>query len=170
LRHPRRPERTIGARVWLRTLDDLLTSVPKQRWEAFMEETSTVRRAVFVTAVLAIVTAVGTGLAVLTGGIGPAIPLAIGFAVVLLIYRRQLRVLVTRRDGLWYRLLLSGIGLTVGSYLVALAYWSSHDTTPALFLLIGNTVGLLGIVLTVAGAALGLSQLVRRTRHTESHG
>jgi len=98
LRHPRRPERTIGARVWLRTLDDLLTSVPKQRWEAFMEETSTVSRAVFVTAVLAIVTAVGTGLAVLTGGIGPAIPLAIGFAVVLLIYRRQLRVLVTRRD------------------------------------------------------------------------
>jgi hypothetical protein len=170
LRHPHRPGRTVGARVWLRALDDLLTSVPRQRWEAFMEETSTLHRAALVAAALAVVTALGTGLAVLAAGIGPAVPLAILFVVVLLVYRRQLRPLLTRRDGWWYRLLLGGIGLSVGAYLVALAYWSSHDTTSTLFLLVGNAVGLLGIVLALAGAALGLARLTRRARHTEHHG
>lgn len=91
LRHPRRPGRAVGLRVWLRTLDDLLGSVPRQQWEAFMEETSTINRAVIVASVVAIVAALGTGLAVVTAGIGLAIPLAFLLAVVVVIYRHQLR-------------------------------------------------------------------------------
>jgi hypothetical protein len=169
LRHPRRPGRAIGVRVWLRTLDDLLTSVPRQQWEAFMEETSTITRAVVVTSVVAIVAALGTGLAVVTAGIGPAVPLAILLAIVLVIYRHQLRSFVTRREGLWYRLLLAGVGLAAGVYLAGMAYWSTHETTSALFLIFGNTVFLLGVLLVLAGTAMGLGQLWRRTRHRERH-
>jgi hypothetical protein len=169
LRHPRRPGRAVGIRVWLRTLDDLLTSVRRQQWEAFMEETSPITRAVVVTSVVAIVAALGTGLAVVTAGIGPAIPLAILFAVVLVIYRHQLRSFVTRRQGPWYRLLLSGIGLVAGVYLAGMAYWSTHETTSALFLIFGNTVFLLGTLLALAGTAMGLGELWRRTRHRERH-
>jgi hypothetical protein len=169
LRHPRRPGRAIGVRVWLRTLDDLLTSVPRQQWEAFMEETSTVNRAVVVTSVVAIVAALGTGLAVVTAGIGPAIPLAILLAVVVVIYRHQLRRFITRRQGLWYRLLLAGIGLAAGVWLAGMAYWSTHETTSALFLIVGNTVFLLGVLLVLAGTAMGLGQLWRRTHQRERH-
>jgi hypothetical protein len=169
LRHPRRPGRAIGVRVWLRTLDDLLTSVPRQQWEAFMEETSTITRAVVVTSVVAVVAALGTGLAVVTAGIGPAVPLAILLAIVLVIYRHQLRSFVTRREGLWYRLLLAGVGLAAGVYLAGMAYWSTHETTSALFLIFGNTVFLLGVLLVLAGTAMGLGQLWRRTRHRERH-
>lgn len=66
-----------------------------------MEQTSTITRAVVVTSVVAIVAALATGLAVVTAGIGPAVPLAILFALVVVIYRHQLRSLVTRRQGLW---------------------------------------------------------------------
>jgi F0F1-type ATP synthase membrane subunit c/vacuolar-type H+-ATPase subunit K len=121
LRHPRRPGRAVGLRVWLRTLDDLLSSVPRQQWEAFMEQTSTITRAVIVTSVVAIVAALGTGLAVVAAGIGPAIPVAIVLAVVVVIYRHQLRRFVTQRQGLWYRLLLAGIGLAAGGYLAGIA-------------------------------------------------
>jgi hypothetical protein len=92
LRHPRRPGRAVGVRVWLRTLDDLLSSVPRQQWETFMEQTSTITRAVIVTSVVAIVAALATGLAVVTAGIGPAIPLAILFALVVVIYHHQHRL------------------------------------------------------------------------------
>jgi hypothetical protein len=169
LRHPRRPGRAIGVRVWLRTLDDLLTSVPRQQWEAFMEQISTITRAVVVTSVVAIVVALGTGLAVVTAGIGPAVPLAILLAIVPVIYRHQLRSFVTRREGLWYRLLLAGAGLAAGVYLAGMAYWSTHETTSALFLIFGNTVFLLGVLLVLAGTAMGLGQLWRRTRHRERH-
>lgn len=169
LRHPRRPGRAVGVRVWLRTLDDLLSSVPRQQWEAFMEETSTINRAVIVTSVVAIVAALGTGLAVVTAGIGPAIPLAVLLAVVVVIYRHQLRSFMTRRQGLWYRLLLAGIGLAAGVWLAGMAYWSTHETTSALFLIVGNTVFLLGVLLVLAGTAMGLGQLWRRTRQHERH-
>jgi hypothetical protein len=169
LHHPRRPGRAVGVRVWLRTLDDLLTSVPRQQWEAFMDQTSTITRAVIVTSVVAIVAALGTGLAVVTAGIGPAIPLAILFAVVVVIYRHHLRRFVTRRQGLWYRLLLAGIGLAAGVFLAGMAYWSTHDTTSTLFLIVGNTVFLLGVLLVLAGTAMGLGQLWRRTRQRERH-
>jgi hypothetical protein len=169
LRHPRRPGRAVGVRVWLRTLDDLLTSIPRQQWEAFMEQTSTINRAVIVTSVVAIVAALGTGLAVVTAGIGPAIPLAIVLAVVVAIYRHQLRRFVTRRQGLWYRLLLAGIGLAAGVWLAGMAYWSTHETTSALFLIVGNTVFLLGVLFVLAGTAMGLGQLWRRTRQHERH-
>jgi hypothetical protein len=169
LRHPRRPGRALGLRVWLRTLEDLLSSVPRQQWEAFMEETSTITRAVIVTSVVAIVAAVGTGLAVVAAGIGPAIPLAVLLAVVVVIYRHQLRSFVTRRQGLWYRLFLAGIGLGAGVWLAGVAYWSTHETTSALFLVVGNTVFLLGVLLVLAGTAMGLGQLWRRTRHSERH-
>jgi len=169
LRHPRRPGRAVGVRVWLRTLDDLLSSVPRQQWEAFMEQTSTINRAVIVTSVVAIAAALGTGLAVVTAGIGPAIPLAIVLAVVVVIYRHQLRRFVTRRQGLWYRLLLAGIGLAAGVWLAGMAYWSTHETTSALFLIVGNTVFLLGVLLVLAGTAMGLGQLWRRTRQHERH-
>jgi F0F1-type ATP synthase membrane subunit c/vacuolar-type H+-ATPase subunit K len=170
LRHPRRPGRAVGVRVWLRTLDDLLSSVPRQQWEAFMEQTSTITRAVIVTSAVAIVAALGTGLAVVTAGIGPAIPLAILFALVVVIYRHQLRSFVTRRQGLWYRLLLAGIGLVGGVYLAGMAYWSTHDTTSTLFLIFGNTFFLLGVLLALAGTAMGIGQLWRRTHHREPHG
>ncbi len=170
LRHPRRPGRAVGLRVWLRTLDDLLSSVPRQQWEAFMEQTSTITRAVIVTGVVAIVAALGTGLAVVTAGIGPAIPLAILLAVVVLVYRHQLRRFVTRRQGLWYRLLLAGIGLAAGASLAGMAYWSTHDTTSALFLVVGNTAFLLGVLLALAGTAIGLGRLRRPTRRRERHG
>jgi hypothetical protein len=169
LRHPRRPGRAVGVRVWLRTLDDLLSSVPRQQWEAFMEQTSTVNRAVIVTSVVAIMAALGTGLAVVTAGIGPAIPLAVLLAVVVVIYRHQLRRFVTRRQGRWYRLLLAGIGLAAGVWLTGMAYWSTHDTTSALFLIVGNTVFLLGVLLVLAGTAMSLGQLWRRTRQHERH-
>jgi hypothetical protein len=169
LRHPRRPGRAVGVRVWLRTLDDLLSSVPRQQWEAFMEEASTVNRAVIVTSVVAVVAALGTGLAVVTAGIGPAIPLAILLAVVVVIYRHQLHRFVTRRQGLWYRLLLAGIGLAAGVWLAGMAYWSTHETTSALFLIVANTVFLLAVLLVLAGTAMGLGQLWRRTRQRERH-
>ena len=169
LRYPRRPGRAVGLRVWLRTLDDLLSSVPRQLWEAFMEETSTINRAVIVTSLVAILAALGTGLAVSIAGIGPAIPLAILLAVVVVIYRHQLRRFVTRRQGLWYRLLLVGIGLAAGVWLAGMAYWSTHETTSALFLIVTNTVFLLGVLLVLAGTAMGLGQLWRRTRHRERH-
>jgi hypothetical protein len=169
LRHPRRPGRAVGVRVWLHTLDDLLSSVPRQQWEAFMDETSTFNRAVIVTSVVAVVAALGTGLALVTAGIGPAIPLAILLAVVVVIYRHQLRRFVTRRQGLWYRLLLAGIGLAAGVWLAGMAYWSTHETTSALFLIVGNTIFLLGVLLVLAGTAMGLGQLWRRTRHRERH-
>jgi hypothetical protein len=169
LRHPRRPGRAVGLRVWLRTLDDLFTSVPRQQWEAFMEDTANLTRAVIVTSVVAIVAALGTGLAVVTAGIGPAIPLAILLAIVVVIYRHQLRRFVTRRQGLWYRLVLVGAGLAAGVLLAGVAYWSTHETTSALFLIVGNTVFLLGVLLALAGTAMGLGQLWRRTRHRERH-
>lgn len=169
LRHPRRPGRAVGLRVWLRTLDDLLGSVPRQQWEAFMEETSTIDRAVIVTSVVAIVAALGTGLAVVTAGIGPAIPLAFLLAVVVVIYRHQLRRFVTRRQGFWYRLLLAGVGLAAGVWLASMAYWSTHETTSTLFLIVANSVFLLGVLLVLAGTAMGLGQLWRRTRHRERH-
>jgi hypothetical protein len=169
VRHPRRPGRAVGLRVWLRTLDDLLSSVPRQQWEAFMEQTSTITRAVIVTSVVAIVAALGTGLAVIAAGIGPAVPVAVVLAVVVVIYRHQLRRFVTRRQGLWYRLLLAGIGLAAGGYLAGMAYWSTHETTSALFLIVGNSVFLLGVLLVLAGTAMGLAQLWRRTRHRERH-
>jgi hypothetical protein len=134
-----------------------------------MEETSTINRAVIVTSVVAIVAALGTGLAVVTAGIGPAIPLAIVLAVVVVIYRHQLRRFVTRRQGLWYRLLLAGIGLAAGVWLAGMAYWSTHETTSTLFLIVGNTVFLLGVLLVLAGTAMGLGQLWRRTRQHERH-
>jgi hypothetical protein len=169
LRHPRRPGRAVGLRVWLGTLDDLLTSVPRQQWEACMEQTSTITRAVIVTSVAAILAALGTGLAVVTAGIGPAIPLAIGLAVVVVSYRHQLHRFVTRRQGLWYRLLLAGIGLAAGVRLAGMAYWSTHETTSALFLIVGNAVFLLGVLLVLAGTAMGLGQLWQRTHHRERH-
>lgn len=169
LRHPRRPGRAVGLRVWLRTLDDLLGSVPRQQLEAFMEETSTIDRAVIVTSVVAIVAALGTGLAVVTAGIGPAIPLAFLLAVVVVIYRHQLRRFVTRRQGFWYRLLLAGVGLAAGVWLASMAYWSTHETTSTLFLIVANSVFLLGVLLVLAGTAMGLGQLWRRTRHRERH-
>jgi hypothetical protein len=169
LRHPRRPGRALGLRVWLRTLDDLLNSVPRQQWEAFMEQTSTITRAVIATSVVVIVAALGTGLALVTAGIGPAIPLAILLAVVVVIYRHQLCRFVTRRHGLWYRLLLAGIGLAAGVWLAGMAYWSTHETTSALFLIVGNTIFLLGVLLVLAGTAMGLGQLWRRTRQRERH-
>jgi hypothetical protein len=169
LDHPRRPGRAVGVRVWLRTLDDLLSSVPRQQWEAFMEQTSTINRAVIVTSVAAVVAALGTGLAVVTAGIGPAIPLAILLAMVVVIYRHQLRRFVTRRQGLWYRLLLAGVGLAAGVWLAGMAYWSTHETTSTLFLIVSNTVFLLGVLLVLAGTAMGLGQLWQRTRRRERH-
>ena len=130
-----------------------------------MEQASTITRAVIATSVVAIVAALATGLAVVTAGIGPAIPLAILFALVVVIYRHQLRSLVTRRQGLWYRLLLAGIGLVGGVYLAGMAYWSTHETTSTLFLIFANTAFLLGILLALVGTAMGLGQLWRRTRH-----
>lgn len=166
LRHPRRPGPAVAARVWLRTLDDLLASVPRQQWEAFMDVSSPVTRAAVAAGVLAVVTALGTVLAVVAAGAGPAVPLAVLLAVVLLVCRRQLRAFLTRPQGLWYRLLLAGIGLFAAVVLAGLAYWSTHDTTSTLVLILGNTALLLGVVLTVAGAALGIVQLGRRARHS----
>jgi hypothetical protein len=161
--------RVVGLRVWLHTLDDLLTSVPRQQWEAFMGETSTINRAAILTGVLAILAALGTGLALVTAGIGPAIPLAVLFAVVVVIYRHPLRSFVTRRQGLWYRLLVAGIALAAAVYVAGIAYWSTHETTSALFLIVANTVFLLGALLVLAGTAMGLGQLWQRTHHRERH-